>query len=77
MTETKNYYKTPINCTDHTRYGGEITEWDFNGHPTLSDIAKDIAKAQGFDEKCRRNIESKKHGGQSAFFTVKDGFKEK
>ena len=41
MTETKNYYKTPINCTDHTRYGGEITELDFDGHPTLSDIAKD------------------------------------
>ena len=77
MTETKNYYKTPINCTDHTRYGGEITEWDFNGHPTLSDIAKDIARDKKFDENCRRNLKAQECGGKTAFFTVKNRFKEK
>lgn len=59
MTET--YYRTGFNYRpDHTRYGGSITLFDFEGHHTLSSMADKIASAEKFDERCQKNIENNK-----------------
>ncbi len=46
-------------------YGGEITLFDFEGHNTMSSMAKKIVKDWAFDKRCRLNAEirdSKKKG---------------
>ena len=63
MTKTKNYYGTPSNYTDHTRYGGKIYaadfETDYHGNQhDLSTIAERIINDIKFDEQCRKNREN-------------------
>lgn len=59
MTET-NYIKNYK--TDHSRFGGEIFPSDFETtYPnTMSYIASRIASDMRFNDKCRKNIKSKK-----------------
>lgn len=59
MTETRNYYTTSSNYTDHTTFSGIINLSDFGGHLTLSDIAARIVSDQKFDEMCRNNIKNR------------------
>ena len=42
---------------DHTRFSGTITNYSFDGHTSITDIAEQINSDRKFDERCRRNIE--------------------
>lgn len=61
----KNYTTERFNV-DHSTFGGEISNYDFDGHPTMSDIVSKILSDLRFDEQCKKNIEnrerSKNHG---------------
>lgn len=59
MKETRNYYTTPSNYVDHSSFGGIISNYDFDGHPTIKDIASRILSDWSFDERCRKNIENR------------------
>lgn len=43
----------------HRTYGGEIYEYDFNGHLYLSDVASKIIRSWSFDRTCNRNIKAR------------------
>ena len=60
MTETKNYYTTSINGTDHTTFGGEIYNYDFDGYNSMGGIAARIASDIRFDKMCQTNYENRK-----------------
>lgn len=55
MTETRNYYTTR-NYEDSSLFGGILSEYDFDGHHTLSSMADKIIADWKFDEQCRKNI---------------------
>ena len=57
MTET--FYQTGSYKIDHTTYGGEITLFDFDGHPTMGTVAKKIMSDEAFDKRCRKNCEQR------------------
>ena len=59
MTNNKNYYKTSSNYTDHTRFGGIIYDYDFDGYNSITDVVNRIVSDMKFDEKCRKNIEQR------------------
>ena len=59
MKETRNYYTTPSNYADHTRFGGKISNYSFNVHTTMSDIASQIISDWKFDQQCKRNAENR------------------
>lgn len=62
MTETKNYYTSSnytYSYTDHTRFAGELSLFDFNGHHTMSSMADKIAKDLAFDRQCRLNAKNR------------------
>lgn len=52
---TRNYYTTPSNYADHTTFGGNIYNYDFEGYNSMSDIAVRIISDLKFDEQCRKN----------------------
>ena len=56
----ENYYTTRNYKPNHSTFGGRIYDYDFYGHPTMSDIAERIMSDWKFDEKCRKNIEYNK-----------------
>ena len=52
----RNYYTTPSNyATDYTRFSGLISNYSFDGHSTMADIASQIVSDWKFDERCRKN----------------------
>lgn len=53
MTETFNRYG--IYEVDHKTFGGEITPFDFDGHHTMSTMAKKIYSDYQFDKQCKKN----------------------
>lgn len=55
MITVKNY---EIN---YSTYGGEISSFDFEGHPTLTSMAAKISRDFRFDERCKKNIENRNH----------------
>lgn len=55
MTSNRNYYTKPSNYANHSTFGGVITNFDFDGHPTMSDIAARIMADRKFDERCKRD----------------------
>lgn len=56
MRETRNYYTTPSNYADHTRFGGIIYASDFcTEYEETRNIASRIASDWKFDERCREN----------------------
>ena len=55
MKETRNYYTTPSNYTDHTTFGGVIYNYDFDGYSSISDIASRIIADKRFDEQCKQD----------------------
>ena len=65
--ETKNYYTTPINFTDHTRFGGNICASDFcTDYKGTRNIASRIVSDWNFDAQCRKNIKSRNEGKEHA-----------
>ena len=56
---TKNYYTTPNNYANHSTFGGNISNYSFNAHTTMSDIAEQIISGWKFDQQCKRNAENR------------------
>jgi hypothetical protein len=51
MTDT--IMRTGYNYTpDHRTYGGELTQFDFEGHHTMATMSKSILKSWGIDKMC-------------------------
>lgn len=50
MKETRNYYTASSNYADHSTFVGIISNFDFEGHHTMSDIASRIIADMKFDE---------------------------
>lgn len=48
---TENIYNT------NNTFGGKLSNYSFDGHSTMSEIADDIISDMRFDERCKRNIE--------------------
>ena len=60
MKETRNYYTTQSSSyTDYSTFSGIISNYDFDGHPTIKDIASRILSDWKFDEMCKKNIENR------------------
>lgn len=57
MTETRNYYTTR---RKNSSFGGLISERDFNDYTSMSSIAERIAQDLRFDEKCKKEILTRK-----------------
>lgn len=57
---TRNYYTTPSNYADHTRFGGNVYNYDFDGYTPMSVIADRIISDRKFDDKCRKLEENNK-----------------
>lgn len=51
---TKNHYTTS-NYADHSTFGGNVYNYDFEGYNSISDIAARIISDKKFDEKCKKN----------------------
>lgn len=57
---TKEIYellKTETYC-DHTTFGGNITDYHFNGYTSMCSVASDIASDKRFDKSCKINREN-------------------
>ena len=63
MNLAKNYLP---NKPDHSTFGGIISEFDFNGHHTMTSIASRIESDWAFDRSCRKNVK------QEEFMKVRD-----
>lgn len=53
---TKEIYellRTETYC-DHTKFGGYITDYHFNGYTSMVSIASDIHRDNCFDKSCRK-----------------------
>lgn len=61
----EEFYRTRNYKVDHSTFGGELTDFDFNGHHTIASMASKIAQDFKFDEYCRKNeqarVRSRKH----------------
>lgn len=52
---TNEFYRALINYKpDHSTYGGEITQFDCEGHNTMVSMAAKITQASSFDKTCRQ-----------------------
>lgn len=57
---TSHSHRENIDCEapcGHTKFGGVLTLFDFDGHHTLASMARKIASDQAFDRQCQKNIE--------------------
>ncbi len=54
-----DFYKTKNYNADHSTFGGIISNYDFDGHATMTDIASKIASDLKFDDRCRKDIENR------------------
>jgi len=61
-----DFYRTERFNVDHSTFGGIISNYDFDGHPTMSDMASKIMSDLKFDWQCKKNIvnggKNKKYG---------------
>ena len=69
MRETRNYFTTPSNYLDHSTFGGKISNYSFDAHTTMSDIASQIISDWKFDQDCKRKAENR----DNQKFTQKKG----
>ena len=56
---TRNYYRTGNYEPDHSTCGSVIYNYDFDGYVSMSSMAERIISDWKFDEKCRKNAESR------------------
>lgn len=50
-----NYYTS----SNHTTFGGNIYNYDYDGYTTMSGIAARIESDRKFNERCKKNIEQR------------------
>lgn len=53
-----------INNLDYTTFGGTLSQFDFDGHHTLSSMADKIESDFRFDKKCKKDSDNKKNNLQ-------------
>ena len=53
MKMPKEFYRTGRVSVDHRTYGGELTEFDFEGHHNMCTMAKRIVEQLRFDNMCK------------------------
>lgn len=51
----RNYCRTGNYKPDHSTFGGTISNYNYDGHETMSDIAAHIVSDWKFDERCKHN----------------------
>ncbi len=56
MTET--FFRTSKYQANHSTFGGELSSFDFDGHHTMTTMAKKIMKDYAFDRQCGKNIKT-------------------
>ena len=56
---TRNYYRTGNYKPDRSTCGSIIYNYDFDGYVSMADMAERIISDWKFDEKCKKNIESR------------------
>ncbi len=54
-----DFYTAKKFNADHSTFGGIISNYDFDEHAAMTDIASKIASDLKFDDRCRRNIENR------------------
>ena len=59
METTTTFYRTGNYKPDHSTCGSVIYNYDFDGYTSMSDMAERIISDWKFDEKCRKNAESR------------------
>lgn len=57
---TNKNYMTQINNLDYTTFGGTLSQFDFDGHHTLSSMADKIESDFRFDKKCKKDSGNKR-----------------
>ena len=57
--KTENIYNT------NNTFGGKLSNYSFDGHSTMREIAENIISDMKFDELCKRNIELIRDGKKS------------
>ena len=55
MTGTNNIYTTVAYDKEHIHFGGDISNYSFDGHSTIAETADSIMSYLRFDEQCRKN----------------------
>ena len=55
MTGTNNIYTTIAYDKKHIHFGGDISNYSFDGHSTMAEIADSIMSDLRFDEQCKKN----------------------
>ena len=55
----RNYYRTGNYKPDRATCGSVIYNYDYDGYVSMSDMAERIISDWKFDEKCRKNAESR------------------
>lgn len=53
--KTKDFYRTNNYNVDHSTYGGELNNFDFDGHHTLKSMSDRIMRDIKFDQMCKAN----------------------
>lgn len=56
---TRNYYTTGNYKPYHSTCGSKICNYDFDGYVSMASMAERIISDWKFDEKCRKNAESR------------------
>jgi hypothetical protein len=49
--------KTGFYKPDHTKYSGELSLFDFEGHHTMGTMTQKIVSAENFNKMCKKNVE--------------------
>ena len=50
-----NFYTTVAYDKEHIHFGGDISNYSFDGHSTICEVADAIMSGLIFDEQCRKN----------------------
>ena len=56
---TRNYYRTGNYKPNHSTCSSVICNYDFDGYVSMTSMAERIISDWKFDEKCRKNAESR------------------
>lgn len=50
---TRNYYRTENYSHNHSTFGGEVYQYDFDGYTSIHTIANRIISDMKFDQYCK------------------------
>ena len=59
MEMTRTFYRTENYSVDHSTFGGTISNYNYDGHETISDIAAHIVSDWKFDAERRKDVSNR------------------